>query len=72
MKRRYFIEMDGTIAKWEYVPFERLFEQGYFKNLKTGEIFTKDFDSDYKKRVFLTKCRYSKKIKSLGCVKVWG
>ena len=46
--------------------------KGYFKNLKTGEIFTKDFDSDYKKRVFLTKCRYSKKIKSLGCVKVWG
>ena len=34
MKRRYFIDMDGTIAKWEYVPFERLFEQGYFKNLK--------------------------------------
>ena len=33
--------------------------KGYFKNLKTGEIFTKE-------------CRYSKKIKSLGCVKVWG
>ena len=45
--------------------------KGYFKNLKTGEIFTKEFDSDYKKRVFLTKCRYSKKIKSLGCVKIW-
>lgn len=46
--------------------------KGYFRNLKTGEIFTKMFDNDYDKRKFLTKCRYSKKIRSLGCVKIWG
>ena len=44
--------------------------KGYFRNLETGKIFTKMFDNDYEKRKFLTKCRYSKKIKSLGCVKV--
>lgn len=44
----------------------------YFKNLKTGEIFTKFFDSPYLMKQFLTKCRYSKKIKSLGSVQVYG
>lgn len=44
----------------------------YFKNLITGEIFTKIFDSPYLKDQFLTKCRYSKKIKSLGCVPFYG
>ena len=42
--------------------------KGYFKNLITGEIFTKIFQNDYEKRMFLAKCRYSKKIKSMGCV----
>lgn len=46
--------------------------KGYFKNLKTGEIFTKVFKSPYMKNQFLTKCRYSKKIKSLGCVPYYG
>lgn len=44
----------------------------YFMNLKTGEIFTKEFDSPYLMKQFLTKCRYSKKIKSLGSVSVYG
>ena len=43
--------------------------KGYFRNLETGKIFTKIFDNDYEKRKFLTKCRYSKKIRSLGCVR---
>ena len=46
--------------------------KGYFRNLKTGEMFVKMFDNDYDKRQFLIKCMYSKKIRSLGCVKVWG
>lgn len=41
----------------------------YFKNLKTGVVFTKFFDNDYQKNIFMTKCRYSKKIKSLGSVR---
>ena len=43
----------------------------YFKNLLTGEIFSKEFDSPYKKNQFMIKCRYSKKIKSLGSTKKW-
>lgn len=43
--------------------------KGYFRNLETGKIFTKMFDNDYEKRKFLTKCRYSKKIRFLGCVR---
>lgn len=38
----------------------------YFRNLKTNEIFSKTFENDYDKRQFLTKCRYSKKIRYLG------
>lgn len=45
--------------------------KGYFKNLLTGEVFEKIFDNQYEKNKFLTKCRYSKKIRSLGCVKIW-
>jgi len=43
----------------------------YFKNLINGEIFSKEFDSPYKMNKFLTKCRYSKKIQSLGSVQKW-
>lgn len=61
-----------TIIKKYQKKGENNMWKGYFRNLKTGEIFTKMFDNDYDKRQFLTKCRYSKKIRSLGCVKVWG
>ena len=44
----------------------------YFKNLKTGEEFVKIFDSQYLMERFLTKCRYSKKIQSIGKVKLYG
>ena len=44
----------------------------YFKNLENGKEFTKIFDSQYLMEKFLTKCRYSKKIKSIGKVKLWG
>ena len=46
--------------------------KGYFRNLKTGEVFTKIFDNQYERNVFLAKCRYSKKIRSLGCVPYYG
>lgn len=44
----------------------------YFKNLKTGEEFTKEFDSLYLMNQLLRKVRYSKKIKLIGRTKVWG
>ena len=34
MGKRYFIDMDGTLAKWNDVQFEELFEEGYYKNLE--------------------------------------
>lgn len=46
--------------------------KGYFKNLENGKMFIKIFDNPYEKNQFLIKCRYSKKIKSLGCVPIYG
>lgn len=31
---RMFIDMDGTLAKWNNVEFEQLFEKGYYRNLE--------------------------------------
>lgn len=31
---RLFIDMDGTLAKWNNVEFEQLFEKGYYRNLE--------------------------------------
>lgn len=31
---RIFVDMDGTLAKWNNVEFEQLFEEGYYRNLK--------------------------------------
>lgn len=31
---RLFVDMDGTIAKWNNVAFEDLYQQGYYKNLE--------------------------------------
>lgn len=35
-------------------------------NLQTGQTFTKRFDSVYKCRLFVNKCRYSKRIQVLS------
>lgn len=44
----------------------------YFRNLENGKTFSKVFDSPYLMNQFLTKCRYSKKIRCIGKVQVWG
>ena len=31
---RLFVDMDGTLAKWNNVEFEQLFEEGYYRNLE--------------------------------------
>ena len=31
---RIFVDMDGTLAKWNNVEFEQLFERGYYRNLE--------------------------------------
>ena len=39
------------------------------QNLETGKTFSKYFDSEYIMNKFLTKCRYSKKIRKLSIIK---
>ena len=34
---RIFVDMDGTLAKWNNVEFEELFEEGYYRNLEADE-----------------------------------
>lgn len=34
MAKRLFVDMDGTLALWQYVSREKLYEQGYYRNLK--------------------------------------
>lgn len=43
----------------------------YFRNLDNGKEFSKIFESQYLMERFLTKCRYSKRIKCIGKVKQW-
>ena len=38
----------------------------YFRNLDNNKIFSLKFDNPYEKNKFLTKCRYSKRIRYLG------
>lgn len=33
-KKHLFIDLDGTCAEWHYVPQYKLYEKGYFLNLK--------------------------------------
>lgn len=43
----------------------------YFKDLVNDREFCKKFSSPYLMNQFLTKCRYSKKIRFLGSSKQW-
>lgn len=42
----------------------------YFKNLENGNEFCKEFESPYLMNQFLTKCRYSKRIKLIGKTRI--
>lgn len=37
MKRRIFVDMDGTLAKWNNVATEVLYEKGYYENLEPNQ-----------------------------------
>lgn len=43
----------------------------YFKNLKNGEEFTKEFNSQYLMEQMLRKVKYSNKIKLIGRTRLW-
>lgn len=34
---RIFVDMDGTLAKWNNVEFEQLYEKGYYRNLEPNK-----------------------------------
>lgn len=34
---RIFVDMDGTLAKWNNVEFEQLYEEGYYRNLEPNQ-----------------------------------
>ena len=42
------------------------------KNLLTGVIFEKEFDSPYQMNQFKTKCRYSKKVRCISTIDRYG
>lgn len=42
MSMRIFVDMDGTLAKWNNVEFEQLFEQGYYRNLEPNNDILSD------------------------------
>lgn len=42
------------------------------KNLISGEIFEKEFDSPYQRNVFKTRCRYSNKVRCIGDCQRYG
>lgn len=42
---RIFVDMDGTLAQWNNVEFEQLFEQGYYRNLKPNQALIDDVRS---------------------------
>ena len=38
-EKRLFVDMDGTLSKFEEQPLERLYEKGYFRDLEPNETF---------------------------------
>ncbi len=40
-KIRVFFDYDGTLAKWNDIPFEECFKPGYYRNLKTMDNMVK-------------------------------
>ena len=39
---RLFVDMDGTLAKWNNVAFEQLYEEGYYRNLEPNKRLLND------------------------------
>lgn len=67
---RIFVDMDGTLAKWNNVEFEELFEEGYYRNLEADEKILnevnhliKQGEDVYILSAYLTESDYAKKEK---------
>lgn len=69
---RIFVDMDGTLAKWNNVEFEQLFEQGYYRNLKPNMDIVNEVNKlismnkdIYVLSAYLTESNYAKEEKKL-------
>lgn len=64
---RIFVDMDGTLAKWNNVEFEQLFEEGYYRNLEPNQELLDEVNSlirqgedVYILSAYLTESNYAK------------
>lgn len=55
---RLFVDMDGTLAKWNNVEFEQLFEKGYYRNLKPNEDLVSEVNRliDQGENIYILSC----------------
>lgn len=67
---RIFVDMDGTLAKWNNVEFEQLFEEGYYRNLEPNKKLLDEVNNlisqgedIYILSAYLTESNYAKKEK---------
>lgn len=67
---RIFVDMDGTLAKWNNVEFEQLFEEGYYRNLEPNKELLNEVndlirlgEDVYILSAYLTESKYAKKEK---------
>lgn len=67
---RLFVDMDGTLAKWNNVEFEELFEKGYYRNLEPNwdivnevNALISEGENVYILSAYLTESDYAKKEK---------
>lgn len=70
---RFFIDMDGTLAKWNNVEFEQLFEQNYYRNLKPNKDILNDVNRliEQGEDVYILSCVLPKSQFALREKKAW-
>lgn len=55
---RIFVDMDGTLCKWNNVEFEQLYEEGYYRNLEPNWDIVNEINSliDEGENVYILSC----------------
>lgn len=67
---RIFVDMDGTLAKWKNVEFNKLYEEGYYRNLEPNQELLNEVNKLIEQKediyilsAYLTESKYAKKEK---------
>ncbi len=70
---RIFVDMDGTLAKWNSVEYEQLFEQGYYRNLVPNQDILNDVNKliSEGEDVYILSCVLPESKYALEEKKVW-